>query len=396
MLTDVAIRKINTPPSRREIRDDGAPGLYLIVQPTGAKSFAARYSRNGRVLKTTIGPYPAVTLADARRQALQIAAAVASGADPQSDRRAARAAANVPAERTVAEVAYEFLKRHTDEKNGPRWAAETRRIVDRNILPVIGDKAFSSVGKADIHDMLDAIKDRGTPIAANRTLSVVAKLFRWALTRSYVDRDPCAGLPKPASEPKRDRVLSDDELARVWHAAEAMPYPFGPAVRLLVLTGARRDEVGGMRWSEVDIAARVWTLPAERAKNGVEHVIPLSDAAVGILESVPRIGWRDGFVFTMTGRTPISGWSRAKAQLDNASGVAGWTLHDLRRTFATGLAELGVALPVVEKILNHISGSFGGVAGVYQRFAFADEKRDALDKWAARVAVIVKDTANGV
>ena len=396
MLTDVAIRKINTPPSRREIRDDGAPGLYLIVQPTGAKSFAARYSRNGRVLKTTIGPYPAVTLADARRQALQIAAAVASGADPQSDRRAARAAANVPAERTVAEVAYEFLKRHTDEKNGPRWAAETRRILDRNILPVIGDKAFSSVGKADIHDMLDAIKDRGTPIAANRTLSVVAKLFRWALTRSYVDRDPCAGLSKPASEPKRDRVLSDDELARVWHAAEAMPYPFGPAVRLLVLTGARRDEVGAMRWSEVDIAARVWTLPAERAKNGVEHVIPLSDAAVGILGSVPRTGWRDGFVFTMTGRTPISGWSRAKAQLDNASGVAGWTIHDLRRTFATGLAGLMVALPVVEKILNHISGSFGGVAGVYQRFAFADEKRDALDKWAARVAVIVGSNGNGV
>ncbi len=388
MLTDVSIRKTNPAPTRQEIRDDGAPGLYLIVQPTGAKSFAARYSRNGRVLKTTIGPYPAVTLADARRQALQIAAAVASGADPQSDRRAARAAANVPAERTVAEVADEFLKRHTDEKNGPRWAAETRRILERNILPLIGGKAVSSVGKADIRDMLDAIKDRGTPIAANRTLSVVAKLFRWALSRSYIDRDPCAGIAKPATEQKRDRVLSDGELARVWHAAEAMPYPFGPAVRLLILTGARRDEVGGMRWTEVDLAEKVWTLPGARAKNGVEHVIPLSDAAVGILESMPRIGRRDGFVFPMTGLTPISGWSKAKAHLDKASGITGWTIHDLRRTFATGLAGLMVALPVDEKILNHISGSFGGVAGIYNRHAFANEKRDALDKWAARVVVI--------
>jgi integrase len=167
-----------------------------------------------------------------------------------------------------------------------------------------------------------------------------------------------------------------------------MAYPFGAAVQLLTLTGARREEVGTMKWAEIDLAAGVWTLPAARAKNGVEHVIPPSDAAIDILESLPRIG-RSGFVFTTTGETSVSGWSRAKSTLDAASGVAGWTIHDSRRTFATGLAGLGVALPMVEKILNHVLGSFGSVAGVYQRFAFADEKREALGKWATRRAVIV-------
>jgi integrase len=166
-------------------------------------------------------------------------------------------------------------------------------------------------------------------------------------------------------------------------------------MRMLILTGARREEVGAMRWSEVDLAARVWTLPGARTKNGVEHVIPLSDGAISILERAPRIGRRDGFVFTMTGKTAISGWSRAKAQLDTSSGVADWTIHYLRRTFATGLRGLGVGRDVVEKILNHVSGSFGGVAGVYQRFALADEKRVALDTWAARVAVIVGTQADG-
>jgi integrase len=391
VLTDVSVRKAAPTTKRQEIADGQTPGLYLLVQPSGSKSFAVRYSREGRVKKVTLGPYPALSLIEARRRALGIAAGVANGADPAEEKKAERkAAAHIPvAARTLKTVADEFLKRHTDEKNGPRWAAETKRILDRNILPAIGDKAAASVGKAELHDMLDTIIDRGTPIAANRTLAVVKKLYRWALSRGYVDRDPCASIAKPADETKRDRVLSDSELASVWRAAQGMAYPFGHAVQLLILTGARRDEVGSMRWIEVDLATRVWTLPAQRAKNNVEHVVPLSDAALLILERAPRIGKRDGFVFTTTGETAISGWSKAKETLDAASGVAGWRLHDLRRTVATGLAGIAVALPVVEKILNHVSGSFGGVAGVYQRHAFTDEKRDALNKWAARVEAIV-------
>ncbi len=162
----------------------------MIVQPTGMKSWAVRYSRNGRVKKVTLGPYPALSLAEARRRALGIAASVANGGDPAEEKKAERkAAARAPdVVRTVRTIADEFLKRHTDEKNGARWAAETKRILDRNILPAIGDKPAAGVGKADIHDILDTIMDRGTPIAANRTLAVVKKLYRWALSRGYVDR----------------------------------------------------------------------------------------------------------------------------------------------------------------------------------------------------------------
>ena len=390
MLTDVSIRKTVATTKRQEIPDKQTRWLYLIVQPTGAKSWAVRYSRNGRVVKTTLGPYPALSLSDARREALQVAASVANGGNPQRDKMAERAATLSPI-RTVKAIVDEFLKRHTDEKSGMRWAAETRRILDRDVLPAIGGMAAADVGKVEIHDLLDPITDRGSPIAANRTLAVVKKLFRWSLGRGYVDRDPWAGISKPGDETKRARLLLDDELARVWRAAEAMSYPFGPAVHLLILIGARREEVGAMRWGEVDLAAKTWTLPGERSKNGVAHVVPLSDATLSILEKVPRIGRRDGFVFTTTGETAISGWSKAKGALETASGVKDWRLHDLRRTMATNLQKLGVRLEVTEAVLNHISGSRAGIVGVYQRHAFADEKRDALDKWAARVTAIVGD-----
>ena len=148
--------------------------------------------------------------------------------------------------RTVKAIADEFLKRHTDEKNGARWAAETKRILDRNILPAIGDKPAAGIGKADIHDILDTIMDRGTPIAANRTLAVVKKLYRWALSRGYVDGDPCAGIAKPGDETKRDRVLSDDELACVWRGSGGHRLPVRACHLAADLTGARREEVGAM------------------------------------------------------------------------------------------------------------------------------------------------------
>jgi integrase len=392
VLTDVSVRKAAPTTKRQEIADAQAPGLYLIVQPSGSKSWAVRYSRGGKVKKVTLGGYPALPLVEARRRALGIAAGVANGADPAEEKKAERkAAARRPdAVQTVRTMADEFLKRHTDEKNGARWAAETKRMLDHDVLPVIGDRLAAAVNKAEIHAVLDTISDRGAPVAANRTLAVMRKLFAWAVSRGYVDRNPCEGVAKPGEETKRDRVLSDDELALVWRAAEGMAYPFGSAIRLLFLTAARRDEVGSMTFAEVDFRANVWTLPAERSKNGLGHVIPLSGAALSIIESIPRIGKRDGFVFTTTGETAVSGWSKAKATLDAASGIADWRLHDIRRTAASGMAALGISLPVVEKILNHTSGSFGGVAGVYQRHDFAAEKRDALDKWAARVAVIVK------
>jgi integrase len=193
--------------------------------------------------------------------------------------------------------------------------------------------------------------------------------------------------------------LTDDELQAVWQGAEAIGWPFGAIVRMLILTGQRRGEVAGMRWQELDFDAKTWTLPKERCKNGVEHVVPLSSAAIEILGSLPRIAGE--LVFSFNGRAVPDGFDRAKKRIDayiagrNGKPIPAWRLHDLRRTFASGCARLGVQLPVVEKLLNHTSGSFRGVAGVYQRHDFAGEQRAAVETWARHVEALVSGGAAG-
>src|SRR5262249_24201699 len=184
----------------------------------------------------------------------------------------------------------------------------------------------------------------------------------------------------PAPETRGERVHSDAELREIWRAADTEGYPFGPVIQLLLLTGARREEVAGMRWSELAADFSLWTLPAERVKNKTRHEIPLSAPARALLAELPRIS---EFVFTTTGSTPVSGFARAKHRLDRAISppLPPWVLHDLRRSLASGMAALGVQMPVVEKILNHVGGSFAGVAGIYQRYDFAKEKRHALELW---------------
>jgi integrase len=174
-------------------------------------------------------------------------------------------------------------------------------------------------------------------------------------------------------------------------------WPFGPVVRLLILSGQRRSEIAGMHWQEIDFEKRVFTLPKERAKNGAEHAVPLSSAAIAILESVPRIASKTGLVFTTNGKSPVDGFGSAKVRLDASlpGSMPSWVLHDLRRTFASGCARLGIGLPVVEKLLNHTSGSFRGVTGIYQRFDFASEQRAAVETWARYVEALVTGEAAG-
>jgi integrase len=238
-------------------------------------------------------------------------------------------------------------------------------------------------------------------------------MFNWLVERDVLAANPCAGLKAPTAETSRDRVLSDDEIKQVWKASEAIGWPFGPFVKLLLLLGQRREEVAAMRWSEVDIDKALWTIPASRAKNGVAHEVPLSAPAVAILKKLPKVKGEKGavtYVLSTTGDTSISGYARAKDRVDEeilkamrkAAAEAGkdpdkvegpdrWTLHDLRRTLASGMAKLGTNLPVIERILNHVSGSFGGIVGVYQRHSFSDEKRAALETWGRFVERLVSD-----
>jgi integrase len=378
MLTDLSIKKQPLPEKRRELADGKITGLYLVLQPSGAKSWALRYRAAGKPAKLTLGPYPTLDLATARRRAQEALGEIASGKNPATDQkvvREAQKAANSTADRVEA-VANSFVERYVKRNVGASWARETERLLRVEVIPQIGGKRVGDVTRADIHNLLDEMVDRGSPINANRLLAVLRRMFNWCIERGLVERSPCNKLKAPSPEQARDRVLSDSELRVAWQAFERIGWPFGRIAQLLLLTGARRDEIAGARWNEIDLEGKTWTIAKERSKNGVAHEIPLSDAAIQIIKSLPRIGGKgDGFVFTTTTRAPVSGWSRAKAHVDKAilavtqddAAPAHWTFHDLRRSAASGMAEIGIAPHVVEAVLNHKSGTIKGVAAVYNR-----------------------------
>jgi integrase len=389
-LTTRTIETIKPGQARRELPDKYMPGLYFILQPSGSRSWAVRYRNGGRPRKHTLGSYPAIDLKSARELASKALRAVAEGRDPGRE-KAQRAVKADSIEHVVAQ----FIERHCKRSNRPRTAQETERLLRLHVLPRWRGRKVHDVTRRDVLDLLDRVVDSGKPIAANRTLSAVRKMFNWAVARDIIAASPCAGVKPPTAERSRDRVLTDPELRNVWQAADKHGGPFGALVKLLILIGQRRDEVAGMEWSEIDLKGRVWVLPARRVKNNEKHEVPLSEPAITILTAMPRVG--DRFVLTSNGEAPSSGYSKGKRRLDALlpPDMPGWRLHDLRRTAASGMARLGVNLPVIEKVLNHSSGSFAGVAGVYQKYEFSEEKRRALDAWGAFVADLVSDRPRG-
>lgn len=397
-LTIKALESMKPAAVRREIPDGLLPGLYFVKQPTGKGSWACRYRAGGKSRKLTLGTYPAIDLRAARELAREALRKVAGGEDPAGEKKAARLARSA-SNGDLAHVAKTFLERYAKPNCREASWRETERILNREIIPAWGGRSLSSIARADVHALLDSIADRGSPVMANRVLAAVRRFFNWCVERDLIAASPCEKVKAPAPETSRDRVLSDDELRLVRQGAEAIGWPFGRIVLMLILTGQRRSEAAGMRWQEIDLASWTWTIPKERCKNGVEHVVPLSSAAIDILESVPRI---DGeLVFSYNGRTVPDGFDPAKKRLDTwiagrvGNAIPAWRLHDLRRTFASGCARLGVQLPVVEKLLNHTSGSFRGVAGVYQRHDFAAEQRAAVETWARHVESLMSGAPSG-
>jgi len=410
-LTPVAIERMKPGASRREIPDGRIGGLYLIIQPSGAKSWAFRYRAAGVPKKLTLGKWPMVDLKTAREDATQAYLSSQRGGDPAAERVATRVASRAPkvsADRDlVEEVVDAFIRRYA-KPNQKSWA-ETKRILDREVVNRPKGEGWrgrhlAEIGRADVHELLDGVVDRGSPVMANRVLAALRKLCAWSVDRGIITSSPCSGIKAPTAERSRDRVLLDDELRGVWTACDAIGWPFGALVKLLLLTGQRRDEIGKMRWSELDLDGKTWTLPRERAKNGVAHAVPLSEPVLAILAALPRIAPAKGgdYVFTVTGKTAVSGFSNAKERIDallaasHGEPLPAWVFHDLRRTCATGMARLGTALPVVERVLNHVSGSFGGIVGVYQKHGFADEKRHALETWGAFVERLVGEPGANV
>jgi integrase len=386
VLTVARIEAAKPKEKRYELPDAALPCFYLVVQPSGYKSFALRYRAAGRPRKLSIGAFPKISLEAARKLAREAAVAVARGEDPGAEKKAARGASDVP--QTIEELTALFMEGYARKNTREVTWRETERILNRHVLSKWKGRRLDSIRRRDVIALLDGIAN-GHSVAANRTLAALRRMFAWACERDLLEASPCFGVRAPSQEVSRDRVLNDDELRLVMRAASSLEAPFGPFMKMLALTLQRRSEVAGMRWSEIN-AEGLWTLPAGRTKNASEHIVPLPGAAMDILDAMKsaRFGGSD-FVFTGTGRSPISGFSKAKRQLDaliaaeNGGPIAPWRLHDLRRTGASKMPRLDVALPVIEKILNHTSGSFGGVVGVYQRHSFADEKRQALETWAA-------------
>lgn len=367
---------------RLQFWDTTLPGFGLRVTEKGKKSWVVMYRSRGRQRRMTIGRYPAFSLAEARDAARTALRTLEQGVDPAEEKLAAKRRPDA----TFADVVEQFIELYARPKN--RGWKETRRILHKNVVPRIGHYALHEVERHHIIDILDTIVARGAPTQANRVLAHVRKLFNWALDRGMVEYNPVFGLKPPAKEVSRDRVLTDEELKRLWPVWDEIEWPFGQLFKLLLLTGQRRNEVATMRWSDIDFANKTWTIPREVAKNDRTHEVPLSDLALEIIESVPRVGDHD-LIFSTTGRTAVSGFSKAKKVCDTTASVFEWRTHDLRRTCASGMARLGIHPHVVEKILNHSSGTISGVSAVYNRYAYDDEKRSALELWSNHLQLLI-------
>jgi len=380
--TDLMLRKLTSEGEpRREVWDGGIPGFGMRVTKTGTKTFILVYRHRGRARRMTLGRYPYVSLADARRAANDALTEVGKGNDPSIPEHAA----DDPSFRFDA-VVKRYVQRHCKVHNKPSTARETNRLLRKHFVSAWGKRDIRDIRQSDINKILDALVESGKPSEANHALGVIKTLFRWCVDREMLAVSPSMNVKKPAKHGSRSRVLSPGELSAVWNAAAAEGYPFGTMTRLLIFTAQRRGEVTQMRWPQIDLEAKTWLIPAELSKNGREHLLPLSPPVIEILESIPRL--HDELLFPAKGNenAVISGFSRAKIRIDKASGVTGWTLHDLRRTTATYLAKLDTPPHVIERVLNHVSGSFAGVAGVYNRHPYLDEMRDALERWGSYVS----------
>ncbi|MBY0225253.1 MAG: integrase arm-type DNA-binding domain-containing protein [Hyphomicrobium sp.] len=393
VLSDLMIRQWPVPEQGKvQVPDGTIAGLGLRVSHTGQRSFYLTYTHQGRSKRLTLGSYPDLKLAAARLKASRLIEAFNAGQDPRTfagpgDTAAPALAPKGPLfEKSLEDFVELYCKVH----NKTSTAAETERLLRATFLSRWRGRALLSITTSDILAILDELIRANRPSAAIHAYSNIRTFFGWCESRHLIPESPCIKLKPPAKKAKRTRVLKDQELAKIWHAAAAMEYPYGPIVHLLILTLQRRGEICGMRSGELTGDLSLLKLPAERTKNGQAHDVPLLPRARALLQTLPRFD--SEYVFPARGKLerPFSGYSPAKRALDALCPIDEWTLHDLRRTGATGLGNLGVAPHIIERILNHSSDSFDGVSGLYNRAKYLPQMREALALWAAHVKRVVK------
>lgn len=385
-LTEMAVSKIAPVEGKRlEVFDTLTPGLALRVTEGGKKSWSVMYRVAGRgtggnrgpLRRMTLGAYPLIDLKAARDRARAAIDLADRGDDPADKRKDELAEKR---DSTVDNICARYVALHL-KPNVKKWH-DAERLLRLYVLPEWGNIPIGEIRRRDGQKLLDKVlMEQGKGIAREVRKHVVA-MFNWAHDRDEVGVNVLAGMKRPdLAYDERERVLSMDELKAVWAAADDMGYPFGPMVRLLILTAQRRAEVANLERGWLLPQLQAFEVPASHYKTDRPQVVPLSAPALAIVEALPK--WNGGtfLLSTTAGKRPVSGFSKAKARLDRLSGVEGWTLHDLRRSAATHMARLGVAPKHVEMVLGHVTE---GVAGIYNRYEYLDEKRAALGLWGAQ------------
>lgn len=391
--TDLQLKAYPSPKSGRiEVEVEKVPGLRVRVSSKGTKTFILRKRRGDKVHNVTIGKYgPRFGLAEARSKARTMLNDLEAGKSPKQIKRPKSAALTFRALVPTYLATKEHLRSH----------GEIRRVLEGYVLPEFGDRMADTVTRGEVTELIDNIAATA-PTMARAVHAQLSAFYTWAMPRlDRLPANPCRDAGRPPKPKSRDRVLSEAELKALWQVADDEAFPWGYGLKLLMLTGARRDEVFSADRAEFDLKTNEWTIPASRAKNGVPHIVPLSLMALQVFKSIPAI---DGSPKLFPTRTKAgqaergpSGFSKAQARFRNGVNKTlkredgeHWTLHDIRRTVATGLQRLGIRFEVTEAVLNHISGAKGGVAGVYQRHDWKTEKRAALETWTQELDRILR------
>lgn len=391
--TEIFIRHLKPADKPYTVRESG--GFTLRVRPSGIKSWIYTYDFLGQRKNLTLGVYPDLSLKDARIAFTEAREALAKGFDPAEVKRAERNAKILQREQEQREpiisvLVQEYLERYAKQKK--RTWQEDERILSKDVIPVWGPQKAKDITRRDVAVLLDRIVERGASIQANRTLAVIRRMFNFAVERGVLDLSPVVRIKPPAKENRRDRVLKPAEIKAFWEQLEQTPMSsyVRLALKLLLATGQRKGEILEAQWSEMDLEAGWWTISAEKAKNGHAHRVPLNATALAILAELQALNLPGPWLFPSPhneGAKPITDTS-----LDHAlrrchfEGIESFTPHDLRRTMATTLGELGFNRLIQDKILNHIDRSVGGI---YDRHSYDKEKRQAMDTWDRRLQEIL-------
>jgi len=378
-LTVRLIDSIKPPQAGRvEYWDSDTPGFGLRVSASGRKTWVALYRHQGRVRRLTLGTYPTLPLADARDQAKDGLRAAAKGKDPAGEKKTARFGD------AFGDLAEDYINLHA-KPNKRSWK-EDRRALDRDLLPKFKHRKAADVTRREVIALLDAIRARGAAVLANRTLEIMRGIYNWGIDKERVDRNPCLGI-KPAEETARDRVLTDDEIRKVWEAVDGQPLVIAGRFKLQLITAQRPGEIRRMRWGEIDEDTGWWTIPAEITKNGLSHRVWLPESALAVLKAVKEQSGHAGWVFPSPAAKdgPVRSNTKPTAAICKAAGIS-FTPHDLRRTAASHMGSLGISRFTIGRVLNHVEKS---VTATYDRHSYDQEKRSALETWAGRLKEIL-------